>query len=144
MATVTSNERRTTGTAVSVYKKLWAGRVLSALPIAMLTLSSVIKLMHGPEFVSKWTDGLGWPESTLTGIGLLELLCVVVYVVPQTAVLGAVLLTGYLGGAIASHVRIGDPFVLPLLLGVLVWAGVYLRDERLRSLLPRRSAPAGG
>jgi len=140
MATVTSKERRTSViAAVSTNKKLWAGRILSALPISMLTLSSAIKLMHDPGFVANWTEGLGWRESTLTSIGALELLCVALYAVPRTAALGAVLLTGYLGGAIASHVRIGDHFVLPLALGVLVWGGLYLRDERLRSLLPGRA-----
>lgn len=143
MATVTSNGGRTGAiAAVATNKKLWAGRVVSALPIAMLTMSSAIKLMHDPGFVEKWTEGLGWRESSLASIGMLELLCVALYVVPQTAVLGAVLLTGYLGGAIASHVRIGDPFVVPLVLGVLVWAGLYLRDDRLRSLLPRRAPVA--
>ncbi len=140
MATVTSSQRRSL-VGLPFNKQLWAGRVLSAVPIALLTLSGVIKLMHEPEFVGKWTGGLGWSESSLTSIALLELLCVALYVVPQTAVLGSVLLTGYLGGAIASHVRIGDPFVIPLVLGVLVWGGIYLRDERLRALLPRRSAP---
>ena len=140
MATVTSNERRTSAiAAIPTNKRLWAGRIVSALPIAMLTLSSAIKLMHDPGFVAKWTEGLGWRESTLTSIGALELLCVALYAVPRTAALGAVLLTGYLGGAIASHVRIGEPFVVPLVLGVLVWGGLYLRDERLRSLLPGRA-----
>jgi hypothetical protein len=74
----------------------------------------------------------------LVPIGLLELLCAVLYLVPQTALLGAVLLTGYLGGAVATHLRIGEPFVLPLVLGVLIWAGLWLRDPRLRGLLPLR------
>jgi hypothetical protein len=143
MATISTNARPNgLGTTRSWDKKVWAGRVMSALPIGLMTLSSAIKLTHAPDFVAAWTQKLGWPEATLTSIGLLELACVALYAVPQTAVLGAVLLTGYLGGAIASHVRISDPFLVPLALGVLVWGGVYLRDERLRSLLPRRSAPA--
>jgi hypothetical protein len=73
---------------------------------------------------------------------VLELFCAAVYVVPRTAVLGAVLLTGYLGGAVATHVRVGDAFIVPLLLGVLVWAGLYLRDERVRALLPLRKSRA--
>ncbi len=142
MATVTSNERRAgLGTMpVPTNKKVWAGRVASALPIAALTLSGAVKLAHEPGFVAMWTGKLGWAESTLTSIALLELVCVALYAVPRTAVLGAVLLTGYLGGAIASHVRIGDAFVVPLVLGVFVWGGLYLRDERIRALLPRRAA----
>jgi hypothetical protein len=98
-----------------------------------------MKLMHAPQFVEQWVGKLGYAETSLTGIGLLELACVVVYVIPRTAVLGAVLLTGYLGGAVATHVRIGDPgFVTPLILGIMAWAGIYLRDERVRALMPLR------
>ena len=140
MATITSSNDPRLGRAALVRSwKPWAGRLASALPIALLTFSSGLKLMHAPGFVAMWTGHLGWSEGTLTSIGLLELLCVAVYAVPRTAVLGAVLLTGYLGGAIASHVRLGDPFIVPLALGVLVWGGLYLRDERIRALLPRRA-----
>ena len=140
MATVTSNERHAGAIAVPTNKKVWAGRIASAVPVALMTFSGALKLMHEPGFVAMWTGKLGWTESTLTSIGLLELVCVALYVVPRTAVLGAVLLTGYLGGAVASHVRIGDPFIIPLVLGVVVWGGLYLRDERIRALLPRRAA----
>ena len=121
---------------------LWTGRVLSALPVLMMLLSASMKLSHAPKFVEAWTGKLGYAESALTGIGLLELACVLLYLVPRTSVLGAVLLTGYLGGAIATHVRIGDTggLVTPLLLGVLAWAGLYLRDARLHGLLPLRKA----
>lgn len=137
MTTITSNERRTSALPVTANKRLWAGRIASALVIAMLLLSSSLKLLHAPEFVAKWTGALGWTEGTLTSIGLLELACVAIYAVPRTALLGAVLLTGYFGGAIASHVRIGDAFVVPLVLGIVVWGGLYLRDERLHALLRR-------
>ncbi len=91
------------------------------------------------KFVEQWVGKLGYQEGALTGIGLLELACVVVYAIPCTAVLGAVLLTGYLGGAIATHVRIGDPgLAAPLVLGILAWSGLYLRDERIRVLVPLR------
>ena len=140
MATVTSNERHAGAVAAPTNKMVWAGRIASALPIALMTFSGAIKLTHDPGFAAAWTDKLGWPESTLTSIALLELVCVALYAVPRTAALGAVLLTGYLGGAIASHVRIGDAFVVPLVLGVVVWGGLYLRDERIRALLPRRAA----
>jgi DoxX-like protein len=81
---------------------------------------------------------LGYPESLALGIGIVELACAVIYVIPRTSVLGAILLTGYLGGATATHVRIGEPFFMPIILGVLVWGGLFLRDERLRALLPLR------
>lgn len=120
---------------------IWTGRVLSALPVAMLLFSASMKLSHAPQFVDAWVNKFGFSEGSLTGIGLLEIACAVVYVVPRTAVLGAILLAGYLGGAVATHVRIGDPgFVTPLVLGIMAWAGLYLRDERVRSLLPLRRA----
>ena len=119
---------------------LWTGRVLSALPVLAMLPSAAMKLTHAPQFAEMWSGKLGFPESTLTGVGLLELACVLLYVIPRTSVLGATLLTGYLGGAIASHVRIGDPgLATPLVLGILAWAGLFLRDERVRALLPLRT-----
>jgi hypothetical protein len=85
---------------------------------------------------------LGYPESLSLGIGIAELTSVVIYVIPRTSVLGAILLTGYLGGATASHVRIGEPFFMAIVMGVLVWGGLYLRDDRLRALLPLRKEAA--
>lgn len=130
-------------TTARVDKKwtVWGGRVLSALPVAMLTMSGVIKLAHLPDFVKRWTEALGYPEGALTGVGLLELACVALYVLPRTAVLGALLLAAYLGGAVATHVRLGDygGAATPVLLGVLAWAGLWLRDRRLRDLLPLRA-----
>jgi hypothetical protein len=75
----------------------------------------------------------------LLGLGILELICAVIYVIPRTSMLGAILLTGYLGGAIATHVRVGEQFIMPAVLGVLIWGGLYLRDYRLRALLPLRT-----
>ena len=75
------------------------------------------------------------------GLGILEVACTVIYLIPRTAVLGAILLTGYLGGATATHVRIGEPWFMPVLLGVVVWLGIYLRDPRLRALIPLRRSP---
>jgi hypothetical protein len=92
----------------------------------------------GPAIVS----ALGYPESLALGIGVLELVCIVLYLIPRTSVLGAILLTGYLGGAIASHVRIGSELfsiLLPIIVGVMLWGGLFLRDDRLRTLLPLRS-----
>ncbi len=119
-------------------KLLWAGRTLSGLVSLMLLFSASFKLMKPPMFVQEFAR-LGYLESAALGIGILEIACVVIYLLPQTAMLGAILLTGYLGGATATHVRIGDPFIPPIVAGVLVWAGLYLRDERLRALLPWRS-----
>lgn len=119
--------------------QLWAGRVVSALPVLGLTMSAVMKLTRNPEMVGMFTGKYGYPEASLTVLAILEIACTVIYVVPKTSVLGAVLLTGYLGGAIATHVRVSDPFIAPLVLGVLVWVGLYLRDLRVRALLPLRS-----
>ncbi len=120
-------------------KKLWAGRILSALPVLLLLFSGVLKLMK-PAAVVQGFAHFGYPESLAFSIGILEVACTVVYVIPRTSILGAILLTGYLGGATATHVRIGDPnFVIPVGLGVLVWGGLYLRDDRLHAIIPLRS-----
>jgi hypothetical protein len=91
------------------------------------------------EETAKGFEHLGWPYSYAVGLGILELACVVLYAIPQTAVLGAVLLTGYLGGAIATHVRIAEGVVPHIIFGLIIWGGLYLRDARLRPLLPLRS-----
>ena len=119
-------------------KTLWAGRVLSALPALFLLFDAVMKLVK-PAPVVEATVALGYPESVIRGLGIVLLACTILYVIPRTAVLGAILLTGYLGGAVATHVRVGDgafPVVFPVILGALLWGGRYLRDERLRSLVP--------
>ena len=118
---------------------LWAGRVLSLWPVFVVVSSATWKLTRNPWYVMEF-GRIGWPESALTGLALLQLACLALYVIPPTAVLGAVLLTGYLGGAIATYVRIGEPYpvLVPLSTSVIAWAGIYLRDERLRSLLPFR------
>lgn len=119
---------------------LWTGRVLSGLVVLMMLFSASMKLSHAPQFVEQWVGKFGFVEGSLTGIGLLEIACAVVYVIPRTAVLGAILLAGYLGGAVCAHVRIGDPgAVTPLILGIFAWGGLYLREPRLRALLPLRS-----
>ncbi|MFI5302368.1 MAG: DoxX family protein [Polyangiales bacterium] len=114
----------------------WAGRVVSALPVLVLVASAIMKLSHNPTAVAGLTGKYGYPEGAIAVIGTVELLCAVIYLVPLTSVLGAVLLTGYLGGAVATHVRAGEPFAIPVVVGVLVWAGLFLRDERIRALLP--------
>ena len=122
-------------------KMLWGGRILSALPALFLLFDGAMKLAK-PEFVVKATVELGYPESVIVGLGIVLLACTVVYLIPQTADLGAILLTGYLGGAVASHVRVGEglfPIVFPVIFGALLWGGIYLRDERLRSIVFWRS-----
>ncbi|MGH7229322.1 MAG: DoxX family protein [Nitrospiraceae bacterium] len=118
-------------------KMLWAGYIISVLPVLLLLFSGGMKLVK-PASVVEGFVRLGYPESLALGIGIVELACAVVYVIPQTSVLGAILLTGYLGGATATHLRIGEPFFMPIFLGVLIWGGLFLRDHRLRALLPLR------
>jgi hypothetical protein len=118
---------------------LWAGRIISALPVLMLLVSALMKFAK-PEPVVKGFADLGWDMSLALGLGITEVACTIIYLIPRTAVLGAILLTGYFGGATATHVRVGDPsFVGPVVLGVLVWLGLFLRDDRLRALIPLRS-----
>lgn len=114
---------------------VWAGRILSGLPALMLLMSGVMKLMKSPELVDGFGK-LGWPPDLATPLGILEIAVTVVYLVPRTAVLGAILVTGYLGGAIATHVRLHEPFIVQFLLGAAAWGGLYFREERLRALIP--------
>ncbi len=117
---------------------IWTGRVLSALPVLILAMGVVMGLKGSPEMTAAFTGHYGYPQGALLGIVLAELACAVLYAIPQTAVLGAILLTGYLGGAIATHVRVGENFTLALVVAIVAWAGLYLRDARLRALLPLR------
>jgi hypothetical protein len=121
--------------------RLWTGRIMSALPVLFLLVDAVGKLVK-PAPVVEGTVQLGYPESVLLGLGIVLLTCTVLNVIPRTAVLGAILLTGYLGGAVATHVRVGSPLfshiLFPVYLAVLIWGGLYLRDERLRTLIPVR------
>jgi DoxX-like family len=119
---------------------LWAGRVMSALPALFLLFDGVMKLVK-PAVVVEKTVELGYPESDIFGLGIVLLACTVLYLIPRTSVLGAVLLTGYLGGAVATHVRVGDslfPIFFPVIVAALLWEGLVLRDSRLRALLPLR------
>lgn len=116
---------------------LWTGRVMSALPSLFLLLDGVMKLAK-PAVVVDETVRLGYPESVILGLGIVLLTCTVLYMVPQTSILGAILLTGYLGGAVATHVRMYEgvfPIVFPVIFGALLWGGLVLRDARLRALL---------
>ena len=121
--------------------RLWTGRIMSALPALFLFVDALGKLVK-PAPVVEGTLQLGYPESVILGLGIVLLACTVLYVIPRTAILGAILLTGYLGGAVATHVRVGSPLfthmLFPVYVGLLIWAGLYLRDERLRALIPLR------
>lgn len=120
-------------------KMLWAGRIVSALPVLMLLFSGTMKLMKPVPVVQGFAH-YGYPERLILLIGVLEIASTIVYMIPRTTVLGAILMTGYLGGATATNVRVGDPsYVVTVILGILVWLGLYLRDERLRGLIPLKS-----
>ena len=131
--------------ATSVGKgAVWTGRIVSATPVAMMAMSGVFKLSGAltgsEELMNNWI-AFGYPPGALLPIGVVEVACALVYAVPRTAALGAVLVTGYLGGAVATHVRLGQGiWIAPALLGVLAWLGLYLRDPRVRALLPLRRA----
>ncbi len=101
-------------------------------------MSAFLKLKGGAELVQGIAH-LGLPESMIMPLAILEISCVVIYLIPATSVLGAILLTGYIGGAICTHWRVGDPFFIQIALGILVWLGLYLRENRLKGLIPLRT-----
>lgn len=120
----------------------WVGWVLSILTALMLIMSGAMKLIQPAsmaEETAKELEHIGWRVEQLTSLGILELACTIIYLIPKTAVLGAILVAAYLGGAVATHVRVGDPFFVQVLIGVVAWLGLWLRDPRLRELLPLRS-----
>lgn len=114
---------------------LWSGRIMSALPVLMLLFSGVMKFIPSPQLEEGFKH-LELPVGMAFGLGVLELACTAVYLIPRTAVLGAILLTGYLGGAMLTHLRVGDPYGMQVVLGVFLWGGLWLRDPRLRALIP--------
>lgn len=121
------------------HRQRWAGRLLSGLAVLFLLADAVGKLLRPPAVVEGTTQ-LGWPASTLLTLGVLQLLCLAAYLIPRTAVFGAILWSGYLGGAVATHLRIGNPLfshvLFPVYVAALLWGGLWLRDRRLRALLP--------
>jgi hypothetical protein len=122
-------------------KRLWAGRITSALPALFLLVDGAMKLAK-PEVVVKTTVELGYAETVIVSLGVVLLACTILYLIPRTAVFGAILLTGYLGGAVATQVRADKGLfgiLFPVLLGVLLWGGLALRDDRLRTLIPLRN-----
>ncbi len=130
--------RETTATRWMV----WAGRVISLWPVFVVLMSATWKLTRNPWYVAEFAR-IGWRESSLNLLAFLQLGSIVLYLIPRTAILGAVLLTGYLGGAIATYTRIGEPYpvLVPLSTSIIAWLGIYLREARLRSLLPFRTGP---
>ncbi len=124
-------------------KSLWAGRILSGLVVLFLIPDGIIKFIRAAPVLQAF-EHLGWSVSLANTLGILLLTCTALYVFPRTSILGAILLTGYLGGAVATHLRAGDPLfshvLFPTYLGTLLWLGLYLRDDLLRVLVPLRSA----
>lgn len=116
-------------------KMYWIGWTLSIIPSLLLIMSATMKFIK-PEGMEEGMQHLGWRMDQANGLGILEISCVIVYLIPKTAVLGAILLAAYMGGAVATHVRVGDPFFMQILVGVVFWLGLWLRDPRLRELIP--------
>ncbi|MGA7118481.1 MAG: DoxX family protein [Polyangiaceae bacterium] len=121
-------------TARSATAKTWTARLLGSLLVLFLLVDGTGKVLRLAPYV-EGTARVGYAASCLVPLGLVLIACTILYVVPRTAVLGAVLLTGYLGGATATHVRMGEPFFFPVVFGVLLWACLYVRDARVRTLL---------
>lgn len=116
----------------------WLGWIISVLFGLMLLMSAVFKFIKFPEAV-QGMEKLGWDAGKLLTLGILEAACTLIYLFPRTAMLGAILLTAYLGGAVATHVRVSDAFISPIIGGILIWLGLWLREPRLRALTPVRS-----
>ena len=118
---------------------LWAGRIITTLVVLFLLFDCTIKLLNLPVAIDG-TVVLGYQASVVVPLGILLLICLIIYLIPQTSVLGAILITGYLGGAIATHVRLENPLfshiLFPVYVGLMIWGGLYLRNQRLRTLIP--------
>ena len=120
-------------------KIVWTGRVITVLVSLLFLFSAAMKFMGGAE-VKEGMAHLGLPESMIIPLGILEAACTVIYLIPATSVLGAILLAGYIGGAICTHWRVGDPFLPQVAIGLVVWLGIYLREPRLKALIPLRKS----
>jgi hypothetical protein len=116
---------------------LWAGRVLSSLAILLFAFTAMFGVLK-PDVARQGFAHYGYPDGAMLRITIMEIACAILYAIPRTSVLGAILLTGYLGGATATHVRVSEVPFLPITVGIVIWLGLYLRDERLRALLPLR------
>lgn len=118
-------------------KAVWTGRVITGIVSLLFLFSAAMKFIGGAD-VKQGMAHLGLPEAMTIPLGILELVCTVVYLIPATSVLGAILLAGYIGGAICTHWRVGDPFLPQIAIGLVIWLGIYLREPRLKSLIPLR------
>ena len=138
---MTTIDGRFAGSAPASRGKLWTGRILSALGVAFMLFDATIHIMKPAPVVTGFAQ-LGFPLSAAVPLSIIEFVCIALYLIPRTSVLGAILLTGYLGGAIAIQVRIGAPLfsttLFPVYIALLLWGGLYFRDERVRALIPLR------
>jgi hypothetical protein len=116
---------------------LWIGCAMSALPVLALVMSGVMKIMKSAPVIQGFTH-FGYQDASIVPLGILEIGCAMLYVIPQTSILGAILVTGYLGGAVATTYRVGEGYAPQVILGVLVWGGLFMRDPRIRALIPLR------
>src|SRR3954463_16043791 len=140
MATTNANEL-VNGNEAHGRGAVWAGRILSGLPVLFLAMDAAMKLMQVPAAL-EGTKELGYPVSVVFVLGVIQLVCLVLYLIPRTAPLGAILWTGYFGGAIVTHFRVGNPLLThvlsPIYVSALIWGSLYLRDPRVRALLGKR------
>ncbi len=118
---------------------MWTGRVITVLVSLLFFFSAAMKFVGGAE-VKEGMAHLGLPESMIIPLGILEAACTVIYLIPATSVLGAILLAGYMGGAICTHWRVGDPFVGQIAIALVIWLAIYLREPRLKALIPLRKS----
>lgn len=116
-----------------------ASWVISVLSVLLILMSAVFKFIQPGKEFADGLEHMGWSADAMFKLGFVEIACVVIYLIPRTSILGAILLTAYLGGAVATHVRIGDPFYTPIIVAVMIWLGLWLRDLRVRALIPLRS-----
>jgi hypothetical protein len=134
-------ESRALGVSDGSTARRWGGRILTAIPVLFMVFDAAVKFAHLPE-VAAAAAALGWPEHLNPTLGVLIAIFLALYLWPRTAALGATLFTGYLGGAVATHARVGDPLathtLFPVYVGAMLWAGLYLRDAGLRALLSRK------
>jgi uncharacterized membrane protein YphA (DoxX/SURF4 family) len=119
-------------------KIVWIGRAVSILVSLVFLMSGVMKLKGGAE-VTQGMAHLGLPASLILPLAIVEISCAVIYLIPKTSVIGAILLTGFIGGTICAHLRVGDPFYVQIVIGIVIWAGLYLREDRLKGLIPLRT-----
>jgi hypothetical protein len=136
MTTATLVQANTLAPSLS-RKRLAIGWILCILPVLMLLMSAFMKVAQPPEVVEGF-EHLGWSMDKALTLAIIEIACTSIFLIPRTAVLGAILLAGYLGGASATHMRVGDPFIMPIVLGMVLWLGLFLREPRLSALVPLR------